>query len=292
MQKRQISCNACGADAFQVLSTVGEWKIGKCSECGLVYLNPAPFFEPDAEFATMSRGFQYTRYMHEEISPKIFAHEAGQLRGQQQEIIRLTGKMFSPVRYLEVGCGSGASVRAAKDLGWDATGIDIDPELIATGVKQHGADLRCSPLLRAGFNDESFDFIRLRDVIEHLPDPYESLQKIHCLLRPNGIALFVAPNEGALMNRLRRVAGMKRKEIAYGEPPHHIHGFTPVTLRLILERAKFRILSMKTTVPVDSMYVTSNNMRSANRPDLVSLWKAGQLLGMGNFLVAWVQKSV
>jgi 2-polyprenyl-3-methyl-5-hydroxy-6-metoxy-1,4-benzoquinol methylase len=290
MQKRQISCNACGADAFQVLSTIGDWKIGKCSQCGLVYLNPAPFFEPDNEFSAMSKGFQYTRYMHEEISPRIFAHETGQLRRQEEQIGRLTGKKFSLLRYLEVGCGSGASVRAAKDLGWKATGIDIDPELIATGVKQHGADLRCTPLLSAGLHEESYDFIRLRDVIEHLPNPYESLQKIHSLLRPEGIALVVAPNEGALMNRLRRVAGLKRKEIAYGEPPHHIHGFTPATLKLILERAEFRILELRTTVPVDSMYVTSNNMRSANRPAFVSLWKTGQMLGMGNFLVAWAQK--
>ncbi len=79
MKTQWISCNACGADAFRPLSSVGEWKIGKCAKCGLVYLNPAPFFEPNAEFSAMSKGFQYTRYMHEEISPKIFAYEREQL---------------------------------------------------------------------------------------------------------------------------------------------------------------------------------------------------------------------
>jgi 2-polyprenyl-3-methyl-5-hydroxy-6-metoxy-1,4-benzoquinol methylase len=291
MTTRWISCNACGADSFRVLSTVGEWKIGKCTGCGLVYLNPAPFFEPNTEFSAMSKGFQYTRYMHEQISERIFAYETAQLREQVEEIERLTGKTMPAIRYLEVGCGSGASVRAATDLGWKATGIDIDPELIDTGVGQHGADLRCTPLLQAGFNDESFDFIRLRDVIEHLPDPLESLRKIRCLLRPGGVALIVAPNEGALVNRLRRLAGMKRTMISYAEPPHHIHGFTPVTLKLILERANLKILELKTIETVNPGYVTSNNMRSANRPELVALWKLAKALGMGNFVVAWIQRS-
>lgn len=291
MKTQWISCNACGADAYQSLAAVGEWNIGKCSRCGLIYLNPAPFFEATPEFSAMSKGFQYTRYMHEKISPQIYAYENAQLRRQLQEIFRLTGRTFPAMRYLEVGCGSGASVRAATDLGWEATGIDIDPELIGTGAKQHGADLRCTPLQLTGFVAESFDFIRLRDVIEHLPDPYESLLEIQRLLRPGGIALFVAPNEGALLNRLHIRLGFKRSMIAWAEPPHHIHGFSPATLQRILQRTGFKILQMKTTTPVDPDYVTSNNMRSANRPALVTAWEGTRMLGMGNFLVGWVQKT-
>ena len=291
MKTRWISCNACGADAFQSLSSVGEWNIGKCTSCGLVYLNPAPFFEPTSEFSAVSKGFQYTRYMHEKITPKIFAYESEQLRSMQREISRLTGQTFPIMHYLEVGCGSGASVRAAADLGWEATGIDIDPELIGTGIEQHGADLRCTTLLQGGFEAGSFHFIRLRDVIEHLPNPYESLLEIHRLLRPGGIGLIVAPNEGALVTRLRLLLGFKRGMVATAEPPHHIHGFTPFTLQRIFQRVGFKILMMKTTIPVDPEYVTSNNMRSANRPDLVFLWKGASMLGMGNFLVGWIQKA-
>jgi len=290
MKTQWIKCNACGADSYQSLSTVGEWSIGKCAKCGLIYLNPAPFFEPTSEFSSISKGFQYTRYMHEKITPKIFEYERAQLKNQQHLISRLTGQTFPLMRFLEVGCGSGASVRAATDIGWDATGIDIDPELIKTGIEQHGADLRCTPLLQAGFEAESFHFIRLRDVIEHLPNPYDSLVEIHRLLRPGGLSLIVAPNEKAMVNRVRSLLGFKRKMVAYAEPPHHIHGFTTDTMRRILERSGFKILLMKTTIPVDPEYVTSNNMRAVNWPYLVALWKVARLLGMGNFLVVWIQK--
>lgn len=290
MKTLWIACNACGVDEYRSLSSVGEWQIGKCNNCGLTYLNPAPFFEPSPEFSEMSKGFQYTRYMHETITPGIFAHESNQFRSHLQEIQRLTGQNFPTMRYLEVGCGSGASVRAAADLGWVASGVDIDPELIRTGIEQHGADLRCTTLAQGKFDAGTFDFIRLRDVIEHLPDPFETLLEIERLLRPGGVALFVAPNEGALLNRLRILLGFRRCKIAWGEPPHHIHGFTPVTLRRILQRAGFNLLRLHTTTPVDPDYVTSNNMRSADRSGLVLVWNVARSLGMGNFLVAWVQK--
>ena len=291
MKKQWIACNSCGADVYRPLSTVGEWTIGKCGDCGLVFLNPAPFFEPTTEFSAMSKGFQYTQYMHQMITPKIFAFETDQLRFQMGQLTELTGRSFQAIRYLEVGCGSGASVRAATDLGWVATGVDLDPELIREGIEQHGSDLRCSPLLKAGLDPGSFDFIRLRDVIEHLPDPYESMLEVHRLLRPGGLCLIVAPNEGGLVNRVRYSLGFKRNLVAYAEPPHHIHGFDPSTLKLILERTGFKVLRLKTTVPFDSNFVTSNNMRTANQLLLVSIWKSAQLMGMGNFLVAWIQKQ-
>ncbi|MBN1398556.1 MAG: class I SAM-dependent methyltransferase [Bacteroidetes bacterium] len=290
MKMQWIECNACGADSFQSLSKMGDWNIGKCTKCGLIYLNPAPFFEPTSEFSNISKGFQYTRYMHEKITHTIFEYERAQLKKQQSVIAGLTGQTFTSINYLEVGCGSGASVKAATDLGWQATGFDLDPELINEGIEQHGADLRCTPLLQGGFEADKYHYVRLRDVIEHLPNPYDSLVEIKRILRPGGISLIVAPNEKALINQIRYLLGFKKKMVAYAEPPHHIHGFTPDTLRRILERAGFKILAMKTTTPVDSEYVTSNNMRSASRPDLVAIWKAARIFGMGNFVVAWVQK--
>lgn len=291
MIKQKIPCNACGADDFVQLSAVGEWSIGKCARCDLIYVNPAPFFEPTPEFSEVSKEFQYTRYMHQTITPEILAHETQQLQGHLQEILRLTGRPLpaSP-RYLEVGCGSGASVRAATDLGWQALGLDIDPELIAAGREQLQVDLRCTPLLQSGLEEERFDFIRLRDVIEHMPDPYDNLVMIRRLLAPGGVALFVTPNEGGLPTRMRLLLGGARDRVATVPPPHHLHGFTPQTLDRLLLRAGFTLLAGKTTTPVDPQYVTSNNMRATRNPAYVCLWQGAKALGMGSMVVSWARR--
>jgi 2-polyprenyl-3-methyl-5-hydroxy-6-metoxy-1,4-benzoquinol methylase len=289
--KQRIDCNACGADRFESLNSVGEWTIGRCGACGLIYVNPVPFFEPTADFSRMSREFEYTRYMHQPVTEAIEGFERAQLAFDLQEIARLKGRRpewESHVRSLEIGCGSGASVRAAADLGWSAIGIDIDPELVSEGRERLGADLRCTPLLDSGFPDGAFDFIRLRDVIEHLPDPYESLVKVRDLLAPDGIALIVTPNEAGLVTRARLATGRKRTRVATVAPPHHLHGFDGRTLGRICGRAGLTVYDMRTTTPVDARYVTSNNMRSTGRKGINAIWSLGVLLGMGAVLVAWV----
>ena len=64
MERQWIACNACGDDNYLQTSESEGWPIGRCRRCGLVFVNPVPVFRPDAEFSEMSKGFQYTRYMH------------------------------------------------------------------------------------------------------------------------------------------------------------------------------------------------------------------------------------
>ena len=175
MKKDWIPCNTCGADDYQVMAQASDWPIGKCSQCGQVYVNPVPVFEAGVEFSQISKTFQYTRFMHGEITRDILRHDEIQLKQHLADIRRLTDQGWPDIKFLDVGCGSGASVKAATQLGWEATGIDIDAQLIATGQNQLGVDLRCTTLLDARLPDNHFHFVRLRDVIEHLPNPFESL---------------------------------------------------------------------------------------------------------------------
>ena len=129
MEKTWISCNACGADSYRPSSMVGEWQIGQCLNCSLVYVNPIPFFEPTNEFSDISLEFEYTRYQSQQITPGILEFERNQLRRQFAKLAEFAGGEPRGRTLLEIGCGSGASVRAAVDLGWNAIGIDIESGL-------------------------------------------------------------------------------------------------------------------------------------------------------------------
>jgi 2-polyprenyl-3-methyl-5-hydroxy-6-metoxy-1,4-benzoquinol methylase len=291
MEMRRIPCNACGADQFAPVSTVDDWTIGHCRACGLVFVNPAPFFQPTAEFSEMSRAFEYTEYMHQPISPEILSFERQQLLANASEMIRWTsGSSGSErrVRFLDIGCGSGASTRAASDLGWEAIGIDIDPQLIQEGREQLQVDLRCVPILESGLPPGQFDFIKLRDVIEHLPNPLEVLVKVRDLLAPDGVVLLVTPNEGSLATQARVILRRRRTVVATVPPPHHLHSFAPESLVRTLRRAGLRSYTTFTTTPSDGRYVTSHNVAQAQAlPILRPLWRAGRVLGMGAVLVSW-----
>lgn len=295
METRHIACNACGADRFVPLSTVDGWRIGRCGACGLVYVDPTAFFAPTDEFAEMSKGFEYTEYMHQPVSDEIAAFERRQLLSNAKEIAQLRGSnghgsdaAAGPLRYLDVGCGSGASVRAAADLGWSAVGLDLDPQLIAEGREGLGVDIRCTSILESGLPDAAFDLIKLRDVMEHLPDPYEVLVEIRRLLAPGGLALLVTPNEAGLATRTKVALRRPRRVVATVPPPHHLHSFAPATMARILRRAGLRPIRALTTTPTDWRYVTSHNLvRAQTRPVAMPLWSLGKALGMGAVLVVW-----
>jgi 2-polyprenyl-3-methyl-5-hydroxy-6-metoxy-1,4-benzoquinol methylase len=285
-----IDCNVCGADAFRGLSKVDDWQIGKCGDCGLIYVNPIPFFEAEKTFSKVSREFQYTEFQRH-ITPAVREHDKAQMRRQFGEIARMSGRSMESGKLLDIGCGSGSSVQAAVDLGWDAIGIDIDPELIELGRKTLGADIRCVPLLESELEGNQFDFIRLRDVIEHLPNPYDALMEVKRLLVPGGFVHVATPNEGSLVTQLRLFLGGKRDKVATVAPPHHIHGFAPKTLRRLFDRVGFKTCMVKTATPVDPLYVTARNMESAKNKMHVAFWRLASAIGMGSMLVAWARKE-
>ncbi len=284
-----ITCNACGADEFRPLGQVDEWRIGECGRCALVYVNPIPFFEPSSEFSSMSLDFQYTRFQRE-VTPEVLRHDEAQFRWQAAVAARIAGRSSRPGRFLDLGCGSGGTVHAATRQGWKAMGIDIDPALVEIGRRAHGADLRCGTLPDASLESERFDFIRLRDVIEHLPNPYDVLVEIERLLVPGGVLLVATPNEGGLPARLRATLRMPKRLVAAVSPPHHLHGFDPGSLRMILQRARLDPVEVTTTTPVDPGYVTARNMRSARDLARVAFWQVGKALDMGSMLVAWAAR--
>jgi len=291
IESRPIACNACGTDRFVALASVDGWTIGRCAACGLVYVNPTAFFEATEAFSEVSRAFEYTEYMHQPVTDAILEFERRQLLANAAEIARLAPSDRQPapcLRFLDLGCGSGAAVRAATDLGWEATGIDIDPLLVQEGRDSLGVDLRCVPIVESGLPEASYDFVKLRDVVEHLPNPLEVLRKVGELLAPGGVALFVTPNEDGLATRARVALRRPRRLVATVPPPHHLHSFGPATLERTIRRAGLVPARTFTTRPTDWRYVTSHNMaRAEGAPLLRPLWRVGQAIGMGAVLVSW-----
>lgn len=286
-----IPCCVCGDEGFHEVGRVGEWRIGRCPSCALVRVNPVPFFEPSPEFSELSRDFQYTQFQHT-VTDDVFQHDLEQFRAQSAAAARIGEGVARARRFLDVGCGYGGTVHAATRLGWEAMGLDIDPALVAEGRARFGVDLRCTtlpdPLLESG----QFGFIRMRDVIEHLPNPLEVLVELKRLLAPGGVLLVATPNEGSLPTRVRDLVGVRRTVVASVNPPHHLHGFAPPTLRRILARAGLHAVEIRTTTPVDPLYVTARNMRSAGDLPKRLVWGAAKLAGMGSMLVGWAAKDL
>jgi 2-polyprenyl-3-methyl-5-hydroxy-6-metoxy-1,4-benzoquinol methylase len=98
-------------------------------------------------------------------------------------------------RILEVGAGGGATLKWLKTLypKAETTAVEINPAL-SDELKQNADVAIIGPLEQTFTQLKTYDLILLLDVLEHLPDPTESLQKLAKLLIPEGQVIVSVPN--------------------------------------------------------------------------------------------------
>src|SRR6185295_17898748 len=199
--------------------------IVRCNRCDLVYVNPT-FDE-----AHYKRVYVSAEYQEIVRDLGIKSHDYRTRRFGQERVRLMSDQlpgMTSP-NYLDVGCSTGFVVEAARDAGWKAIGVDLNPSAIEFG-RTRGLDLRAVDLEASGFEPESFDAVSLFDVLEHLIDPGATLQACGRLLRPGGIVFLYVPNYDSASRLLMG------KDAHFIWPTHHLNYYTPATIRDLLRR--------------------------------------------------------
>jgi 2-polyprenyl-3-methyl-5-hydroxy-6-metoxy-1,4-benzoquinol methylase len=110
----------------------------------------------------------------------------------------------------------------------------VEPSDHAAGLgRAKGIDVRTGTLETMAEPDHSFDVITLWDVIEHVPEPRETLRQVRRLLRPGGIIAINTPDADSAW---ARVMGMGWHLIV---PPEHLHLFGKRSLQLVLSDTNF-----------------------------------------------------
>ncbi len=99
----------------------------------------------------------------------------------------------SSVLEIGIGCG-GLLVQLIPTCG-TVTGVDFDPETVASGQAEFGSKAR---ILQADakalpFPDASFSHVVCLEVLEHLGDYRAGIEEIHRCLKPGGVVIVSVP---------------------------------------------------------------------------------------------------
>lgn len=118
-------------------------------------------------------------------------------------------ELLPGARILDVACGSGWLSEYFARLGYDVTGIDISPDLIAMSQERvrkvpygvdHETPLRCRFLVHdveQGALPEQFDAAVVYDALHHLNDERAAVRNIANMLRPGGVLFILEGNRPA-----------------------------------------------------------------------------------------------
>ena len=195
----------------------------RCPDCQLVFLSPRPNRNIIGQFYSADYApHQANKIKHHKKSSKEFSSPPPEINA----------------KLLDYGCGNGAFLLKMKALGWEVTGLDASANAIAVanaaGIKALHGDFKHPEVTTI-----KFDCITLRQVLEHLHNPLETLNEARNHLATKGKISISVPNIESLPYRWF-------KEDWLGiDFPRHLLFFNPQSLENMLRKAGLKVLKMK-----------------------------------------------
>jgi SAM-dependent methyltransferase len=211
-------CPLCGTSAAALLRTVCDtitadaFDILFCPDCQIGMTHPRP----------------------EDLNPYYKSRYYGSRHSFTAKLCvqrrtRLLGRVASkPGRLLDVGCGDGSFLIAARGAGWQVFGTELH------GAEQlPGCRIFRRPLDAAG--DGPFDCITMWHVLEHVPEPLQCIKELRRMLAPGGVLLLAVPDFGGWQSRLFG------RHWLHADVPRHLYHFTADSLDRTLEIGGYRV---------------------------------------------------
>lgn len=278
-----VPCNYCGRDDTRIyhrerLLYFGRplvFTIVRCRRCGLVYTNPR-LTEHNATYLLDASQDPAAIEAHGRAKRPVYA-------GALNEIEAL-GKGPNDGRartLLDVGCGTGHFLEAARRRGFEVAGIEPAPASAKYAVEQFHVPVYETDVFTIDLPAERYDVITAWDVIEHVSDPRRFLQRISRWLKPRGILALRFPSAP-----WQKIKGVILHQILNSSWPSfgatmHLYFFSETTIAGMMQTAGMDMVRAKTTLAeANSQNAYINRMKKASQAALRGIeYCSGKKLG-------------
>jgi 2-polyprenyl-3-methyl-5-hydroxy-6-metoxy-1,4-benzoquinol methylase len=215
-----------------------DYSLARCRACGQHFCMPAPSATEIAEF--------YQGDYHETLrtpggSEQQFGVKFGRYRDWLLQFLR-TG------RTLDIGTATGLFPAMLKEAGFEAEGLEYNPESARWGQEHYGIRIQTCALEDSGAGPGAYDLISMTDVLEHTEYPLGYLKLARQYLRPGGFMLITFPDIESLESRyLRFISRVLHRDWIWFNCriPHHVWEFTPATARAMFNKAGFEVAGFR-----------------------------------------------
>jgi 2-polyprenyl-3-methyl-5-hydroxy-6-metoxy-1,4-benzoquinol methylase len=235
-------CIICGNHRLKELTGYKASYLVKCGGCGFVFSQKIP---TQAELTAHYEGYGRNDY----LSPITIK--------RYHEILDQLEKYRKSNRLLDVGCGIGYFLVEAKNRGWEVYGTEYNEKAVDI-CRNKGIQMQMGMLDTSHYEPSFFDVITSFEVIEHINNPLEDVQKIHYLLAGGGAVYITTPNFSSIS---KNYLGNKWNVITY---PEHLSYYTSATLTHLFKINGFKKINIITTGVSISRIKVSKNQSDVN----------------------------
>jgi len=243
-------CPVCGASEYKILFRDHNRRDNmdcsgtyvQCCECSLVYLQDRPPWEEIVKFYSS---------LDEDRTANAGQADAEELRRLAEAPVPKWKRLLRKVRFrphsrplesvpegtkrlLDIGCGSGAKLFEFARRGYEVWGVDVGADAIrlCKELIPHGHFLQ-GALQETGLPDRHFDYIRIDNALEHVPNPKEIIRECQRLLCMGGQLMVYVPHGRSLGMRIMRGNSIS------AWIPFHLQLFTRKSLYRLMKEAGF-----------------------------------------------------
>jgi 2-polyprenyl-3-methyl-5-hydroxy-6-metoxy-1,4-benzoquinol methylase len=177
---------------------------------------------------------------------------------------------------LDVGCGTGVFLQHLQGHGFQTTGVE--PSTIAREQAIANFSLRVLPDLESIPPMSQFNVITMWHVLEHMPQPHETMKQLHARAGANALLVIAVPD------RESWDAGHYEADWAAYDVPRHLSHFRRRDIGRLLNEHGFTLQATR-RMWFDAPYVSMLTERGRGANSLVALAK-GVFWGTLSNLVA------
>ena len=228
-------CFICGEEKFTLFCKKMDGFYYKCERCGLIISS----FAEQSDERHERRANLLSRHPFKHFSSmKRSEYSFHRQTVYKNELCSLEAyrKLNS---LLDIGCGVGGFLLAARDKQWKGIGTEVSSACIQA-ARQKGLEVYLGNVTEAAMEPGSFDVIRMHNVIEHLKDPQGFLKEANKLLRPGGLLLLSTLNMDSF------TVSFQKENWKHLIPHYHVHLFNTSNLRLLLNKTGFTVKRLRT----------------------------------------------
>lgn len=268
-------CCICGPQRVQKIKTIGEHQIVRCLNCKLIFLeeypdtlfkflsDSKPENQNDVEFWSFPNLYQKYKQVFDDFFKERLTRIEKYSRFQKKE-------------FLDIGIGFGLWAKFLIKNGYKGEGFDISPESIKYCKSQ---DLTCEENSVENFSTtRKYSLICMFDVLEHLENPVEVLQKIKKMMHNDSLLYIQVPNVIGFKFPYNHSLGL----------PYHLWQFDRATLKKLLAQNGFEILEDWTGI----QGVIGKYEQGGPSTMLKVAWKIANFFKIGNRIQIIVKKTI
>jgi ubiquinone/menaquinone biosynthesis C-methylase UbiE len=234
VDKAPERCILCGINERELLIEKKPWKVYRCPNCGLGFLDPRPSEEETED--SYQREYFSEQY-DEGLVPGSVELEK-RIKGERHRV-KFIGSVKPGGQVLDVGCGYGYFLFACLKEKYHVMGLDVSEWASRYAAKVLGVSVKTGNMSDIDFPPRSFDVITMWHFLEHTRDPDRVMEKVRSWMKEDGILVVDVPN----------YEGTDARYMGEGwvgwQLPYHLWHFTYGSMAMLLRRHGLEIVKYK-----------------------------------------------